>query len=161
MRKFHIKSLVLGVGIGIVITSVVSMIYLAGMDPSKALSEEEIVKLASQYGMVHSTSVLTEPPSLPEKERVNSKVEEEEPKVEEEKHEEIEVSIRVVYGDSSEKVADKLFNAGLIESKEAFIKELVDSGLTRSIRVGEYSIRKGLDIKDIIDIITKRRKNIN
>jgi len=181
MRKFYIKSLVLGIGIGIVITSVISMVYLAGMDPSEALSKEEIVKLAEQYGMVHSTAVLADSPSLTEKEKVNSKVAEEKPeeveeekpkvedvkpkiekeKLEETEVEETEVSIRVVYGDSSTSVANKLFKAGLIENREAFIKKLVDSGLTKSIRVGEYSIKRGLDMKDIIDIITKPKKNVN
>ncbi len=52
--QFHLKSILLGVGIGIIITSLASMIYFAGRDPMQDLSKEQIIKQAEKYGMVRS-----------------------------------------------------------------------------------------------------------
>jgi hypothetical protein len=173
MRKFHIKSLTLGLGLGMIITSIISMVYLAGMDPSGMLSEEEIVNLANQYGMVPSTSILVESESKSQKKSKYNEVEKEKPNVEIEtfraeagKHkvetekpkEELgkpeDAEISIVPGDTSETVADKLFKAGLIESKDAFVEILDDLGRSSRIQIGEYSIRKGMAVTDIIDVIT-------
>jgi hypothetical protein len=58
MRNFQIKSILLGIGIGIVITSIISMIYAAGINTNKSLSREEIISKAKEFGMVESTSIL-------------------------------------------------------------------------------------------------------
>lgn len=52
MGRFHIRSLLLGIGIGIIITSIISMIYLAGRDPFEGLTEDQIIARAEKYGMV-------------------------------------------------------------------------------------------------------------
>lgn len=52
MEKFNIKSIIMGIGIGIVITSFISIIYLAGGSPKVELSDEEIIREALQLGMV-------------------------------------------------------------------------------------------------------------
>lgn len=54
MSQFHIKSILLGIGIGIIITATASMIYLAGRDPMESLTKEEIIRQAEKYGMVKS-----------------------------------------------------------------------------------------------------------
>ncbi|MDQ2085863.1 hypothetical protein RBH29_05355 [Herbivorax sp. ANBcel31] len=50
MRKFHLKSLLLGIGMGIVLSSFVGIIHSAGMD--NELTKEEIIERAEYYGMV-------------------------------------------------------------------------------------------------------------
>lgn len=55
MRKVHEKSIILGIGIGMVITSIAGLIYSGGdgsPTDAKNLSREEIVRLAKGYGMV-------------------------------------------------------------------------------------------------------------
>ncbi len=52
MGRFHLKSLLLGIGIGIIITSIISLIYLSGRDPFADLTEEQIMNRAEKYGMV-------------------------------------------------------------------------------------------------------------
>ena len=54
MKKFNIKSIILGIGIGIVMTSFISMIYLAGSSPVANLTNEEVIKAARQLGMIKS-----------------------------------------------------------------------------------------------------------
>jgi hypothetical protein len=62
MDNFSLKSILLGVGIGIIITSTVSIIYLAGRDPINELSEQEVIKLADKYGLVKSTQLINSEP---------------------------------------------------------------------------------------------------
>jgi hypothetical protein len=59
MSRFNLKSLVLGIGIGIIITAVAGMIYAAGRDPMEGLSKEQIMGQAEKYGMIRP-SILQE-----------------------------------------------------------------------------------------------------
>lgn len=52
MGRFNLKSLLLGIGIGIIITSIISLIYISGRDPFDGLTEEQIMSKAEKYGMV-------------------------------------------------------------------------------------------------------------
>ncbi|TYQ13190.1 UNVERIFIED_CONTAM: hypothetical protein Cloal_4248 [Acetivibrio alkalicellulosi] len=56
MSRFNLKSLVLGIGIGIVITSFIGLIYSAGLTPQ--LSRDEIIERAKQFGMVFSEDII-------------------------------------------------------------------------------------------------------
>ncbi|GAE89005.1 aminodeoxychorismate lyase [Acetivibrio straminisolvens] len=58
MRKFHIKNILLGIGIGVVLTALTGIIYSAGMEPQ--MSKEEIMARARQYGMVSSSEMIKE-----------------------------------------------------------------------------------------------------
>ncbi|HOQ00951.1 MAG TPA: hypothetical protein PK604_09065 [Acetivibrio clariflavus] len=61
MHKFHIKSILLGIGMGIILTAFISIIYLAGNQPT--MSREEIIERARQYGMVFKEEVILIEPS--------------------------------------------------------------------------------------------------
>lgn len=150
MKNFHIKSLILGIGIGIVMTSIISIIYLAGMDPAQNLSEEEIIRLAGKYGMVKSTSLLTREPEQQAQRSDDQEIRD----TAETKFEGLEVEVSIKSGDTSEIVADKLLKAGLIEDRARFIKELDDMGLSTRISIGKFKIKKGIDLKSIIKMIT-------
>ena len=52
MSNFHVKSILLGIGIGIILTATASMIYMAGRDPMKDLTEQQIISQAEKYGMI-------------------------------------------------------------------------------------------------------------
>ena len=60
MNNFSIRSLFLGMGIGIIITSIAGMIYFAGLDPLRNLSEKDIKKLESRYGLEKVQTVIEE-----------------------------------------------------------------------------------------------------
>lgn len=184
MQSFNIKSVVLGVGIGIVLTSITGMIYSAGF--SKKMNREEIIKEAAKYGMVQksellkgqgtasdvkqertpaeeskavnpskqSESVIRLDESRPFQQALPKKVEESQQAASKPVNET--VTITVSKGESSEVVADKLLKSGLISDKPGFIRELVAMGLATEIDIGEYKILKGADIKAIIKIITRR-----
>lgn len=59
MSNFSIKSILLGIGIGIIITATASMIYMAGRDPMKELTEQQFISQAEKYGLIR-VSVLQE-----------------------------------------------------------------------------------------------------
>jgi len=56
MRKVHEKSIVLGIGIGMIITAIAGMIFSAGT--TKELSKAEIMSKAKLYGMIEQVQVL-------------------------------------------------------------------------------------------------------
>lgn len=62
MGNFSAKSILLGMGIGIILTATVSMIYLSGRDPVKELTEQQIVSQAEKYGMVKVSVLQTDTP---------------------------------------------------------------------------------------------------
>jgi predicted small secreted protein len=49
MINFNIKSIILGIGIGIIITSLISIIYLAGNDSKYTISDEEIIRRLKKW----------------------------------------------------------------------------------------------------------------
>jgi len=59
MKNFHIKSLILGIGIGIVLSSIIGLIYSFGYsaaEPAK-MTKDQIITEAKKYGMVDDTSI--------------------------------------------------------------------------------------------------------
>ena len=52
MSSFNAKSVLLGIGIGIIITAIAGIIYTAGRDPMMDLTEQQIISQAEKYGMV-------------------------------------------------------------------------------------------------------------
>lgn len=60
MTNFSIKSILLGIGIGIIITSIAGMIYFAGWDPLKNLSEADLMKLEQRYGLIKEPPLTTQ-----------------------------------------------------------------------------------------------------
>jgi hypothetical protein len=176
MSKFNIKSILLGIGIGVVFTSVVSMIYLAGMEPSKELTEKEVLELAAKYDLVKRSSLLTGSGTT-ESEPTESIATE--PTSDQSKNPEetepaaspapsasealgttagtaaAEVIFEVESGTTSEKIAVRLHKAGLIEDEAAFVKLLDDLGLESRIQVGSFKINKGDGMKEIAEKITR------
>ena len=55
MSRIQIRSVLLGIGIGIIITSIASLIYLAGRNPMEGITSEQIIREAEKLGMVKVT----------------------------------------------------------------------------------------------------------
>lgn len=58
MKKVHEKSVILGIGIGMIITAIAGMIYSAGAQ--KEPSKEEIIRLAKGYGLVEQVKIIND-----------------------------------------------------------------------------------------------------
>ncbi|MDP4182055.1 MAG: hypothetical protein Q8942_13325 [Bacillota bacterium] len=77
MNNFNIKSIVLGIGIGIILTSLISVIYVAGNNGKSAMTDEEVIKRASSLGMIKaddSPEIQTVLPGYDVKNSVNNDV---------------------------------------------------------------------------------------
>jgi len=57
MKRFHVRSIILGIGIGLIFTSIVSLIYITGTEPARNISDEEIIRRAEELGMVKGSSI--------------------------------------------------------------------------------------------------------
>ena len=56
MRKTHGRSIALGIGIGMIITSIAGMIFTNGTQ--EEMTKEEIIALAKSYGMIEKTPLI-------------------------------------------------------------------------------------------------------
>ena len=65
------------------------------------------------------------------------------------------VTINVKSGMSSENIADLLKNGGLIKDTKAFLKRLGEVGKDDKLKVGSFEIPKGAGYDDIIRILTR------
>lgn len=171
MRVFHIKSILLGIGIGVVLTSVISMIYLAGRNPNEYISQDYIRAEAKKLGMIEGTEVINDSPKTvsdnKQEQEKTEEVKKQEPAkpvqdkevnaatpVKKQEEKPVQIKITVNPGDSSEKVADRLLAAGLIKDKAVFVKELSRLGLASEINIGEFKITEGTQIRGIIKVLT-------
>ena len=183
MSRFSVKNILLGFGIGIVFMSIISIIYLAGMDPEKNLTEEEILKLAEKYDLVKRTDIINDGTTKASSSGFSStattgKSDVEEPIKDSGKEPEATtaatpptaptitpspqpittaepITVTIGEGATSEKIAIKLYEAGLVNSSSEFVKLLGDMGLEDKIQVGIFKINKNASMKEIVELITK------
>lgn len=158
--KYYLR----GAGIGIIVATIIIMI--SGVLHNDEMSNEEIIEEAKKLGMVMAeteTEIETELETETESET------ETEPETEIETEEDSEtdestntqkvedgstVTITVEMGDYTRQVAEKLYEAGLVDDAEAFRAYVGQKGLGQNISVGTYEIPVGATYDEIIAIIT-------
>ncbi len=175
MGDFHIKSMTLGIGMGIILTSLVSMIYFEGT--GMKMSKEDIISEARKYGMIDKSEIIKDDVkpasgkpaenngvqvaksdnSLPkvsnnEKSGVGSKNEISTPKPPIQN-----IMIEINEGDTSEIVADKLYNKGIINDKSSFINKINGSKFETKIANGNFEFKPGEDYNNLIKVLTTKR----
>lgn len=175
MADFHIKSMTLGIGMGIILTSLVSMIYFTGT--GMKMSKEEIISEARKYGMIDKSEIIKDdvkpasgkptenngtPPAKTdnvlqkpirdEKSDESSKNEAPVPKPTIKN-----MIIEINEGDTSEIVAEKLYNKGIISDKESFINKINSSKFDTKIANGTFEVKPGEDYNNLIKILTTKR----
>ena len=135
MKGFHIKSLFLGLGIGIIFTAIVGMVFFAGYNPNE-LSEDEVKQLARQYGMI-------EPKDAYDFKNVFNKQSQEE-----------KITLTIDEADTIETIAQKLLDMSLIKSKIGIMSYYNNLEEKKEFKPNQYEIAKGTSIEEIIHIIT-------
>ena len=142
LDKFRLPYLVLGLGIGIILTST---IYTLNPNVKyKEYTEEEIITAATDLGMVFVKD------SIDTSRDKKSKREEQKDKKGKE-----EIILVVEAGDNSEKVFDKLLELGVITDKKDFSKYAKEKNIEKRIRIGTYKLALNMDYDTIISILTK------
>lgn len=137
-----IPYLLLGIGIGILMTNIVYSLY--PKVEYKEYSQEEIIRKAEELGMVF----------LKEAIKVEKPVGDEKAPETDTK----EVQFVIKKGDYLGRIANNLQEAGIIEDKDSFIKYVKEKGLDKRFRVGSYKLSPGMAYDEILDILQKRKK---
>lgn len=137
--KTRFPYFILGIGIGILLTS--TLYILNPVIEYRDYSEEEIIEIASDLGMVFI------------KENINSSTKKNEKEQEQKK-----INLIVEQGDSLKKVSQKLYDLGIIDNEEKFHNYAIQKGVEKKIRVGTYVLTKGLSYDNILNILTKQAR---
>ena len=60
MRRVHEKSIILGIGIGMILTSIAGLVYSGGETggQTEKLTKEEVIRLAKSYGLVEPVHLI-------------------------------------------------------------------------------------------------------
>lgn len=130
MKLIDGKSVLLGIGMGIIITAILGFIFFLGYEPE--LSDAEIISKARQLGMIDRFEA---------EEGIR-------------RNEDGSVTFTVSEGESASGVAERLYDAGLVESAKAFEIMLRKDDLQDAIKPGEYRIDYDDDMEAIVDTIT-------
>lgn len=125
----------LGMGLGIIITSVLGIIFFMGYKPQ--LSDSEIIEMGRQLGLVDKFELGSDI-------RRNS---------------DGSLIFTIHENESFTEVSKRLYDAGIIESSIEFDIMLKKDGLEKSIRPGQYKISFDDTPKEIIRKITEDSKD--
>lgn len=169
MGEGKTKYILLGLGIGIIITNV--LYYINPRIEYEELSDQEIVERAENLGMI----TIKENISINEEKKDKEKKEIEEKglkektldeqidnkKKEKERTEEVKESksllVKVEKGDSLYDISEKLYDLGLIDDTKKFDARVYERELSKKMHYGEYEIESGSDYDTIIDLLVKKK----
>ena len=130
MKLIDSKSVLLGLGIGIIVTSLLGIIFFVGYKPQ--LSEGEIINYARKIGMVDRFEIGDD---IKRKEDGS-------------------LLFTIREEESFTDVSKRLYDAGIIESSIEFEIIIKKDKLENAIKPGEYTISYSDDTKTIIEKIT-------
>lgn len=133
MGNYNLKNIMLGLGIGLVLSSMMNISV-----GNKELTLEEIKKEAQKHGLV----------VFSKEEIIDSRNQDNTAPMEK-------VTIEIKSGMSSESIAALLKQKGIIDDSEAFIDKLKESNMETKLKEGTYEIPKGSGYDEIIGILTK------
>ncbi|HHU89660.1 MAG TPA: endolytic transglycosylase MltG [Clostridiaceae bacterium] len=131
MKLIDSKSVLLGLGLGIIITSLLGIIFFVGYKPQ--LSDAEIISYARKLGMVDGY----------------------ESGHDIRRREDGSLVFTIHEDDSFTDVSKRLYDAGIIESSIEFEIIIKKEKLENAIKPGEYTINYNDDTKKIIEKITE------
>lgn len=178
MRKVYGKSVVLGIGIGMIITATAGMIYSAGNQ--NKLSKEEIISLAKEYGLkepvnlliddtsnssntagdstpTKSTTANTTAPATTstDKTTANSTATAYDTAAGDnsDNNNDRNVVVEIKAGYKSQDIIDLLLEKKVISSKEDFSAVLASYKAETLMRTGSYKFKKNEDIDYIVKTI--------
>lgn len=156
-NKLNKLFLILGIGIGLLVSSMLNIAY-----PNikyMPYSESQIIEKAKELGMVFLKEAISKNDEK-SAEIDTTDVEDEVDNIEEstvpqneDKHE---VEFVINKGDNSERIAEKLLEAGIIKNKEEFIKEIIAKNAQKKFQYGIYELETEMDYESLIKILTNK-----
>lgn len=161
MGNYNLKNIMLGIGIGLVFSSMINISM-----GSQELSIEEIKKEAAKHNLIvltndeiinnqtpknetavtpKATPAPTEVPKPAQAVQSPSPTKPASPSV---------ITVNIKSGMSSENITDLLVESGLVKDKKAFVKRLGELGKDNKLKIGSFDIPKGTSYDNIIKILT-------
>lgn len=163
MGGYNLKNILLGIGIGLIIAS---MINISMGD--KDMTVEQIRQEAAKHSLIVLTSEeimstrtpaeneapAASPAATPAPTEAAKPAVTPGPTVKPAAPGE-KVTVTVTSGMSSEDVSNLLLEAGLLKDKKAFMERLNELGMDSRLKVGTFEIVKGSQFDEIIRLLTK------
>lgn len=145
MGNYNLKNIMLGIGIGLVFSSIINISM-----GSNELTVEEIKKEAVKHNLiVLSNEEILSNQSSANDPSVNPSPPPE-PMVTKGK-----IAVTIKSGMSSESIADLLKESGLIKDTKDFLKKLGEVGMENVLKVGSFEIPENSSYDEIINILTE------
>ena len=156
--KYYLR----GLGIGIIVTTIVLMISFSSEE--ETLSDGEIIARAAQLGMIMPGEDTEQPMDTEDRENTETEQGTEQPgdtQAEQgteqpgDTQAESREPFRLVVnqGDVCSTVCENLAMSGVIDDPEGLCRYLLEAGYASSIRVGTYEIPYGLSFEEITEIL--------
>lgn len=147
MGNYSLKNVTLGIGIGLVISSMINISM-----GSRELTVEEIKREAVKHNLIVLTTedILSTQAPIDTPDITQSTADSPTAPADEGK-----ITVDVESGMSSESIAELLKEKGVIKDAEDFLKRLGKLGKDDKLRLGSYEIPKNSSYDDIIKILTR------
>lgn len=155
--KYYLR----GLGIGILVTTIIFMIFIR-VDKEHILTEKEIIAKAEDLGMVMQED---EVENEDENGKTLDQLKENETDNENSDKESTDnttveqVEFHILPGEYSDAISQKLLDAGLVDDKNAFNEFIINSDYDNLIQTGDFVIPKGSSYEDIAKILTTKQEN--
>ena len=168
-----------GCGLGILVASLVFIVSLHAH--GGAMSDEKAMQRASELGMImpddtqtqeaetQTTELPVKETNLPDTQRTTQAVTQKVPQNDTQKQTERDtsseqkeetkkekVSITIKGGEVCREIAQDLQEKGLVKDAEDFRKYMQDHNYARYIRVGTFTLEKGMNYSEIAKVLTKK-----
>lgn len=175
----HLKSFTLGLGLGMIVISLVFFILYNNSNDSEQnivnneISDDEIVEKAKKLGMVFYKELPENQTKISDDNYTDIKIEETTKSIIIENDTDIQsteqqysqndedieyITIVIKSGSNASKVAKELHDNGVIDNVQGFKQYLIDMQKTRVLRTGSFNIPLNSSYKEITDIITRKSK---
>jgi hypothetical protein len=158
MTKYSIKNICLGIGIGLVFSSILNI-----NTAPRNLTIEDIRKAATKYNLivVDAKDLIQKLPiqEVPSQEKPNQDVPKQEQPMPQTAPNQEQVTVIVINsGSNADGIAELLLSNKLIENKQAFLNRLTELKKESKLQIGTFKIPTGATVDKIIDIITLSSK---
>lgn len=144
MTKYSIKNICLGIGIGLVFSSILNI-----NTAPKSLSIDEIRREATKHNLI-----VMETKDLIQKQPVVETTEKQDAPNQDAPNQEQTIVIAINSGTSAEEIAELLLSNSLIENKQAFLTRLNEQKKESKVQIGTFKIPIGATVDEIIEVIT-------
>lgn len=151
MNNNKITYILLGLGIGIIITNI--LYYINPRIEYEQISDEDIINRAEDLGMrtIKESIIINEKAKEIKDENIDEQIEKKENKKESKS-----MVFEIVKGDDLYTISEKLHKFGLIDNQKKFEDRVYERELSKKMHYGTYEIDYNSDYDLIIDILVKK-----